>query len=286
MRLVNKKLSAVAATVLWSHLEIDIARYDEAKLHAFLDSAAESVLCNAKRLEITTLSTSVIPFKTHLRTITNLSSLLGALPRDSLNTYSCPLHSPSRDLLGLLLRTQTQLRGITFSADRFHLSEIPSATYVRDNLTKLREIKIILTDDKPKTYRGLVQWFPHATLLRELWIEGHPGVATNKFDGWHLSTAKSILKLHTLSLNRLALSKFTASLAQLMDLSYLNTLCVENCSVAAPVLRSLAKRYQDTAGNVLKTFTYEIVAPSRSEREAFVEFLKSLGELHTLIVSV
>ena len=83
-------------------------------------------------------------------------TLLGALPPDYLTTYRSEEVVADRDALGLLLRTRSQLIELVIWLSRDERRGLPSIHYVRNNMTKLRSLKIGVSGTVHQIYQGLV----------------------------------------------------------------------------------------------------------------------------------
>ncbi|KAF3053660.1 hypothetical protein E8E11_010549 [Didymella keratinophila] len=167
VRLLNKKLSAIAATILWSHLKIDLVETDNRKLSVLIDSSPQTgVLDNAKQLTITTEDMLGDP-QERSQTTTNLIGLLSVLPRDCLTAFYCTCFPLRRNDLAVLLRIQSRLGDSSLCLAVYEQNGLPGTNHVRSNLSSLRKIHIV-SSRSSLTYEGLVYWIPHASVLREL----------------------------------------------------------------------------------------------------------------------
>jgi hypothetical protein len=249
VRLVNKQWSAIAATVLWSHLATDLPKPETPthSLDTLLGSYPNGFLDNIKKITTTDKPPSLMT----LRATLSLLKSLGALPRDCLRLFSSRHHKLDRIALCLLLRTQSQIGVMILSLGEDEPRGLPGATYVRGNLSNLHKLHLLVRD----TLQGLTEWCIHAPALRDLHVEHADRGDLSHFAGWATATDSVQLKLRSLKFTRLDLSSFTPDVdTSLLDLAFLERITFERCVSAGPLMRSLTKGYKTVTTSSLKYF--------------------------------
>lgn len=99
---MNKRWSASAVAVLWSHLKTNLIESEDRKLNALIDSvAADGVLQNMKGLEVICPNHETMVTQDCAKIKSNLLNLLAALPRDSLLYFSSDIFKLDRNVWGL-----------------------------------------------------------------------------------------------------------------------------------------------------------------------------------------
>lgn len=223
-RLINKQRSAVTATVIWSKVELNLTKTDDANLENLLRSYPNGILDNVNDLAIAPRSIHPPSSDAQGCAVSNLLKLLIALTRDSLVGFRSVDFCLNRDTLALLLRTQSQLRTLTLSLHETEQSGLPGPAHIRDKLKSLRELKLIGAGVIHHTHGSLHAWFPHMPCLRSLSIGGRC-TDSNYFNGWTLQAGMSPLRLHSLELYKMVLSRVASGTFEtLLDLSTLESL--------------------------------------------------------------
>lgn len=278
MRLVSKQWSAVAATLLWSKITIDLIDTDKRKIAAIINSIPGGVLDNIKELTISNPDQRTLDPQLRSQAASNLLAILGALPRDTLISFRSAFFRLDQNILGILLRNQKRLISLVVALNQNNQDGLPGLNYIRGNLTMMRDITIYVTGSHSQTYRGLADWFPHALGLRILSIRGRLA-APNQFDGWTLPAGAPLIKLSKLYLKDLHLSDSTGSVATLLQLPCLKDLSFHNCINTGPLLRSFVRRYKEISSCALESFTYDATKVPEDDCKAAQELLESVEGL-------
>lgn len=278
-RLINKKWSAVAALDLWSRFTIDLASTDDRTLNPLVISYPNGFLDSINILKITTKGQKYLSQQLEREAMSNVLLLLGALPRDTLTSFQAAQYRLSQSTAGLLLRTQSRLTFLSLCMDEDDQNGLPGSCFVRGNLQNLHKLQIWVVGGWQNTYKGYSEWFPHAPALRDLCVHGRLPI-NNHFSGWTLPLGASPIKLRSVYLSKLDLSSFAIDDAtSLLDLSYLATLTIKDCTGGEPVLRSLAKGYRRAGRSSLKHFTYTCPQVTNAVCNASEELFESVDTL-------
>lgn len=236
-RLVNKQWGAVAASVLWEHLCIDLVDTETRKLSALFHPYCKAIFTNVKQLTITTAWKDVEELEGRHRIYSNLVGLLSILTRDSLTSFESVDLTLDRNLLGLLIQTQSRINDLNFCmTGEDDGGSLPDPAYVRENLRRLKTLCICIAGRCSETYKGYVEWLPRLTMLRRLLIEG---VLTkrNEFGGWTLSDNAPLLELRSVELTNLDLLSTASNFHSLLDLPSLEELIYKDYKEAEGMLQ-------------------------------------------------
>lgn len=277
LRLVNKQWSALAATVLWARVSIDLNETGNRKMGYLINSSFCEVLHNLKDLTITTRSMPPDTLMAREAT-TNLLRLLGALPRDNLTAFRCPRFSLDPSIVGLLLRTQSHLNALHFCLNEKQSAEVPGTTYVKGNLSTLQAITVRPAGSQLNTYRGFVGWFPHVPVLQRLVIKGISPDSLNDFAGWALPAQAPMLRLRSIDFIDLRLLDSASGMAFLIDVSCLQKLKITDCENLEALLQFLAMRFKHH-GSTLKVFSIVLEKFSEAASKACEGLLEAVVSL-------
>ncbi|KAF1926833.1 uncharacterized protein M421DRAFT_93731 [Didymella exigua CBS 183.55] len=288
-RLVNKQWSAVAATLLWHQLHVDLHLYhaDRPRFNALLNSSPNGILDNVKKLGISSSLTTSNPLQTQ-QTTSILLKLLSALPRDnlsSLHSETLPVHP---DVICVLLRTQSQLRELSIPTDEDSSDGLPGGAYARNNLSHLEKITVDVSGASQQTYRGVCAWFAYAPKLHEVSIKGrhHNDPAFNRFGGWAASAQPHLVKLRRLAVRDICFMGTPYRIVQHLDLPSLEYLSLRECFNAGPFLLSLAQKFKQSDEPVLRNFSHCQVSMSEDVQEASAELIGSVNSLTHLNIGL
>lgn len=252
VRLVNKQWSALAATVLWANVSIDLNEDNKRKIDHIVNSNPCGILDNLKELNISTALANLNTQKAQDAT-TNLLRLLGVLSRDSLVAFRCANFRLDQHTLGLLLRNQSHLTDLQFCVNEKKQAGLPGTNYVKGNLSRLQSITVRPVGGRHSTYKGLETWFFHLPMLRALAIEGMLPGARNDFAGWTLPVQTPLLRIVDLTLRGLRLLDTASRMDLLLDIPCLESLDIIACDNVEPLLRSFAKSFMQK-GSALRAF--------------------------------
>lgn len=252
VRLVNKQWSALAATVLWAEVSIDLNEDNKRKIDHIVNSNPCGILDNLKELNISTALADLNTQKAQDATM-NLLRLLGALSRDSLVAFRCANFRLDQHTLGLLLRNQSHLTDLRFCVNEKKQAGLPSTNYVKGNLSRLGSITVRPVGGRHSTYEGLETWFSHLPMLKALTIEGMLPKAHNDFAGWALPVQTPLLGIVLLTLKNLRLLDTASKMDLLLDIPCLESLDIIRCDNVEPLLRSFAKSFMQK-GSALRIF--------------------------------
>ena len=130
MRLMNKKRSVAAATVLWRYFDVYLE--DSPTFDALLNSSPDGILDNVKHLVITNI-TSTVNLDLQQRKYSNLLKPFSVLPLDGLSSLKSHWFKLVPDLICVLLSSQTRLRDLDFIVDDSSSDYLPIPC-IRGNL--------------------------------------------------------------------------------------------------------------------------------------------------------
>jgi hypothetical protein len=280
-RLVNKAWSTVAATVLWSQMEIDLDDIDQRKFDALLNSNVGGILDNVKELIISTDSDDLSQ-KSKQRATMNLLGLMAALPHNCLTVFRIKRFKLDAEVLALILCTQSQLTRLQMWLCAKTPGRLPNTNFARGNLSNLHSLCIHIDGSRNETYEGFGAWVLHAHKLRDLEIVGESSPTTSQFNGWTLPTHALPITLHRLVLKRLQFSDMAENLVTTLQLFDLRTLIIRFCKNIGPLLRSLATRFKQTDTiSLRKLYILNFVLPEDTCRdlEYLVESVQGVTDL-------
>lgn len=267
MRLVSRAWSLVAAAVLFQTAKLDLIDLRGRNLDAIIDGPAGGFLDSIKNLTIADpkrklTSQGTVSFRI------NFLLLIGALPRDNLVLFTSGILG--REAIGILLRTQSRLRGLEIGLKR---DGIPGLSYVRGNLSKLRSLELVLEGTNP--YNHLGTWFGHSYSLTALTIIGMYRLPSlHDFRGWTLPSDTPLLKLRLLRLRNIAFTTLIESLPQQLYLPCLKELYIQACSNTAVLLEAFTAAYMSSEHSNLEIFEQKSMLGT--DDMAAISFLGSL----------
>ena len=136
MRLVNKRWSAAAATVLWRHLDVDLE--DSPAFDALLNSSPDGILDNVKHLVITNVTSIENSIQqqrrySNLLRLFRLFRLFSVLPRDGLTSLESQWFKFDQVLICVLISSQSKLRQLDIIVDESSSDYLPIPC-IRGNL--------------------------------------------------------------------------------------------------------------------------------------------------------
>ena len=283
-RLINKQWSAVAATLLWRELRIDVYLYatHRHRFDALLNSRPNGILDNVKKLSILTeLTTSNASQKQQVTSA--LLRLFSALPQDNLSSLRSIRLAIHPDVVCALLGTQSHLRELKVLIDEQSPDGLPGSIHARGSLSQMESIRVDVFGLHHQTYRGMGAWFAHTFKLRNMDIIGRPAT-TNRFEGWAPLTQPQMIKLRRLVLRRIHLPDTPTGIVHHLHTPSLKELCLRACSNVGPFLVSLAQAYKQTKTPALKFFSHIADAIPVNAQRASAELIMSVSGLEEVVV--
>ncbi|KAF3003039.1 hypothetical protein E8E13_006784 [Curvularia kusanoi] len=282
-RLVDKRWSAVAATVLWYHLDVTLD--DSAKFDALLKSSPNGVLDNVRELSITSDPSGPRSFEQKQQTGTNLLKLFSVLPRDCLWAFHNKNFLMEPISVCLLLRCQSKLRTLDVRVSHLSHDSFPSPCYVRGNLQDLETLDLDVLMSFHSTYEGVGDWFAHMPKLKSMKIGGRFN-GTNSFNGWELSGPSKFLKLSNITMENVTLPDDATRITGHLQLPFLRGLSFRFCTNTVPFIRSLIRSYKQTRDvTSLQTYQAYDLSTNRDCQQASADLIKICTRLKMVCVA-
>ena len=158
-----------------------------------------------------------------------------------------------REAIGILLRTQSRLRGLEIGLKR---DGLPGLSFVRGNLSKLRSLELVLVGTD--LYNHLGTWFGYSSSLTALTLIGtYRSPNLHHFRGFTLPRDTPLLKLRLLRLRNVAFTTLIESLPQQLHLPCLRELYIQACSNTAVLLEAFTAAYMSSGHNNLEIFEHK-----------------------------
>ncbi|KAG9204844.1 hypothetical protein G6514_010078 [Epicoccum nigrum] len=284
MRLVNKKRSAAAATVLWRYFDVDLE--DSPAFDALLNSSPDGILDNVNHLVITHIKSTVNP-DLQQRKYSNLLKLFSVLPRDGSSSLKSHWFKFDPDLICVLLSSQSKLRDLDVIVDESSSDYLPIPC-IRGNLLELQVLGVDVMNSTHHTYEILGTWLNHMPKLREVVVKGRRDVQManpNFFQGWALPASLELLKLHTLDIQRVSLPNNPRRITAHLDIPSLRHLELTHCANTVPFLNSLAQVYEQAGGAPLEMYHYYANESPKDLQVASAKLIELRTELEDVLVA-
>ncbi|KAJ4335112.1 hypothetical protein N0V87_006388 [Didymella glomerata] len=285
VRLVDKQWSAAAATVLWAQVSVDLVETATRKFDALL---SHDVLSNIRDITITTESENLSARSVQSATW-NLLGLLMALPRDSLQSFRSVKFKVGYHVLSAMFRAHSRINTLAVYVDESKApgdfsSGLPSASRIQNSLSNLH--CVIIHASGESSYKELSTWFPYATALDRVEIQGDSSGSGTHFTGWQpLHAGAPLFKLCHLHLLYLQFSESAGGIVGALHFPSLRRLVLGNCSTVAPLLSALAQGLRTSGSFSLAQIGIFCTEASESDVEALEKVFASLESLEVVAYS-
>jgi hypothetical protein len=273
---VDKQWSAAAATVLWAQVSVDLVETATRKFDALL---SHDVLSNIRDITITTESENLSSRSVQSATW-NLLGLLMALPRDSLQSFRSVKFKVGYHVLSAMFRAHSRINTLAVYVDESKApgdfsSGLPSASRIQNSLSNLHSVSIRASGEA--THKKHSTWFPYATALDQVKIEGPFSGSRTHFTGWQpLLAGAPLFKLCHLYLFDLQFSESAGGIVGTLHLPSLESLRVIVCSNVAPLLSALAQGLRTSGSFSLARIGIFCIEASESDVEALEKLFASV----------